>query len=184
MSSEQVLTALVGAIALVSLLLALVAARIAAGARRESDAARAAARAAEARLADLEAVQVRRTPQTEAPAPVQPDAAHPAQTAAPEPSFVITRLGEAEGEAAAPVAGRIDGRLFADIVVRESVVKAAGLTHGLRRALSPEQRNRIRFEMRQEVKRSRKQRKTDTKQARREWEARQRAAIPASEVAR
>ena len=55
---------------------------------------------------------------------------------------------------------------------------------GLRRALAPEVRNRIRFEMKREVKRSRKQRKADMKQARREWEARQRAAIPASEVSR
>jgi hypothetical protein len=36
--------------------------------------------------------------------------------------------------------------------------------------------------MKRELKRSRKQRKTDLKQARREWKARQRGAIPASEV--
>ena len=40
------------------------------------------------------------------------------------------------------------------------------------------------FEMKREVQRSRKLRKTDMKQARREWEARQRAALPASEATR
>ena len=67
--------------------------------------------------------------------------------------------------------------LFADIVLRETVVQTASLFHGVRRALSPENRNRIRFEMRREVKRSRKQRRADLRAARREWEARQRAAM-------
>ena len=78
---------------------------------------------------------------------------------------------------AAPVVGRIDGKLFADIVVRESAIKAAGIAHGLRRALAPEVRNRIRFEMKREVRRARKQRKADHREARREWEARQRAEV-------
>ncbi|MCW2795677.1 hypothetical protein, partial [Nocardioides sp.] len=71
----------------------------------------------------------------------------------------------------------VDGPLFADLVLRETVVQAASLARGLRRALAPEMRNRIRFEMRREVKRSRKQRRADLKAARREWEARQRADI-------
>ena len=49
------------------------------------------------------------------------------------------------------VEGRIDGRLFVDIVAREGLVKAAGVAHGLRRALAPASRNRIRFEMGREV---------------------------------
>ena len=36
--------------------------------------------------------------------------------------------------------------------------------------------NRIRFEVRREIRRSRKQRKADLREARREWEARQRDA--------
>ena len=36
---------------------------------------------------------------------------------------------------------------------------------------------RIRFEMKREVKRARKQRKADTREARREWAARQRADL-------
>lgn len=92
--------------------------------------------------------------------------------------FVITHLGEADAEDVAPqpTVTRIEGRLFADIVLRESVVKVASFGHGLRRALAPETRNRIRFEMKREVKRSRKQRKVFLRDVRREAAARQRAA--------
>jgi hypothetical protein len=89
--------------------------------------------------------------------------------------FVITRVGEpAAPEAPVPA---VAAPLFADLVLRESVVQAASLAAGLRRALAPETRHRIRFEMRREVKRSRKQRRADLKEARREWEARQRAGL-------
>lgn len=95
-------------------------------------------------------------------------------------SYVITAVADGEPGEPAPsrvVEGRIDGALFADIVARESVVKAAGLAHGLRRALAPEARNRIRFEMRQETKRSRKQRRADLKAALRDMQARERAQM-------
>lgn len=99
-------------------------------------------------------------------------------------SYVITRLGDTdpdlEGGPLAgrrvEVAGRIDGRLFADLVVRETLVRVGSVAHGLRQALDPATRNRIRFEVRREVKRSRKARKADLKQARRDLHARQRAA--------
>lgn len=71
-----------------------------------------------------------------------------------------------------------------DLVLRESLVRTAAIAAGLRRALAPEVRNRVRFEMRREVRRSRKQRKVNLKVARREWEARERAAIPVSDGAR
>jgi len=102
-------------------------------------------------------------------------------TVKPEASFVITDLGldaapgDAEVEQSTPT---ISSALFADLVLRETVVKAASLAHGVRRALDAETRNRIRFEMKREVKRARKQRRSDTRDARREWEARQRAAMP------
>jgi hypothetical protein len=100
-------------------------------------------------------------------------------TVEPGSGYVITRVGEADDEPTpAPVVeGTIDRQLFADLVLRETVVRAGGLAHGLRRALSPEVRNRIRFEVRREVKRSRKQRRADLREARREWEARQRAGV-------
>ena len=96
---------------------------------------------------------------------------------APEPSFVITGLGleqTAEDDEPAP---HVEPALFADLVLRETVVKAASLAHGVRRALDPETRNRIRFEMKREVKRARKQRRADTREARREWEERQRTGV-------
>jgi hypothetical protein len=102
--------------------------------------------------------------------------ARPTGPVAAEPEFVITRLGDPEPATPEPAAP-IGGALFADLVLRETAVKAASLAYGVRRALDPETRNRIRFEMKREVKRARKQRKADTRQARREWEARQRAAL-------
>lgn len=99
--------------------------------------------------------------------------------AAPGTEYVITHVGEHDPrDGSAPVVeGTIDRTLFADLVLRETVVRAGGLAHGLRRALSPEVRNRIRFEVRREVKRSRKQRRADLREARRAWEARQRDGI-------
>jgi hypothetical protein len=118
------------------------------------------------RLAALEA-RPAPEPQPE-PRPVVPPVGAAVREA---PEFVITRIGEAQEEQPAPV---VPAPVFADIVARETAIHAAGLVAGLRRALDPETRNRIRFHMRQEVKRSRKQRKAELREVRREWEARQR----------
>jgi hypothetical protein len=48
--------------------------------------------------------------------------------------------------------------------------------HGVARALSPESRNRIWFEMRREVRRARKQRRRDMKQAYRQMRDEERNA--------
>ncbi len=109
------------------------------------------------------------------------DVRPPATDAGPS-TYVITQLNGPE-RADVPVARDIDGRLFADIVARETVVKAASWTHGLRRALSPENRNRIRFEVRQEVRRTGRARRAETKQALREYRARERAASAGDRVA-
>ncbi len=85
--------------------------------------------------------------------------------------YVITSLGDEPDVEPAPT---VDAPLFADLVLRESVVQAASLAAGVRRALAPEHLNRIRFEMRRELKRARKQRRADARQARREFEARRR----------
>lgn len=113
------------------------------------------------------------------PGPEDSHSAHlDAPEAAPEPTqYVITHLGEPRAEPEVEAAPALPAGQFADVVLRETVIKSASLFHGVRRALSPENRNRIRFEMRREVKRSRKQRRADLRQARREWEARQRAAM-------
>ncbi|QIK76746.1 hypothetical protein [Nocardioides piscis] len=98
-----------------------------------------------------------------------------AQEASP---YVITGLPDGRDQTSSEEihVGRIDGALFADIVARETTIKAAGLAHGLRRALSAQSRNRIRFEMRQQVRRSRKQRRADLKTALRDLQAREDAA--------
>jgi hypothetical protein len=88
--------------------------------------------------------------------------------------FVITRLGKEPEEGPAPT---LETKLFADVVLRETVVKAASLAYGVRRGLSPANRNRIWFEMRREVKRARKDRKAEEREAIREWRARQRATV-------
>ena len=99
----------------------------------------------------------------------------------PAPEYVITRVGEPEPEPE-PVP-TVPAPVFADLLLKETVVQTASLFQGLRRALSPETRNRIRFHMRQEVKRSRKQRRAELREVRREWAARQRAAMAADDVA-
>lgn len=89
-------------------------------------------------------------------------------------AVTIPTAAGAQAGGTTPAIGRA---LFADLVLRETVVKAASLAYGIRRGLDPETRNRIRFEMRREVRRSRRQRKADTRQAVREWKARQRAGL-------
>lgn len=145
------------------------------------------------RVAALERALAVRAQQVEAPSPAGADVADAKATSSTSGSddetFVITAVVPAGGPSAeaGPAGGRhaaadrrIEGSLFADLVLRETVVKGASFVHGVRRALAPETRNRIRFEMRQEVKRSRKQRRTDRKAARRHLADQQRAAEDAA----
>lgn len=85
--------------------------------------------------------------------------------------FVITSLPDQAApvsEAVHPAdAGPPSRREFASVALTESVVKLASFAYGVRRALSPESRNRIRFEMGREVKRARRQRRREVKLARR-----------------
>lgn len=52
------------------------------------------------------------------------------------------------------------------VTLGEPLVKLASWTYGVRRALSPESRNRIAFAMRREVKRARKERRRTARRAR------------------
>ena len=114
-------------------------------------------------------------------------AASGADAEADHPGYLITHLGfdddpTSSDAAALPVeeqvsVTRVDGPLFADLVLRESVVQAVSFAHGVRRALAPETRNRIRYEMRREVKRSRRQRRADLRAAKRAFEDRQRETV-------
>lgn len=90
--------------------------------------------------------------------------------------YVITSMGTPARVEEAPVT--LSAPAFADAVVRESVLHTASFLYGVRRALSPEVRNRIRFEMRREAKRSRKARRVEVKEALREYRARHRAEVP------
>lgn len=161
---DWIVPAVAGGLALVALVLATAQVRARRRTERELAQARLETGELRARLTDLERRLTR------------PDARQQ------QTEFVITDLGR--DEAAAPAAPeapapppQVGSALFADLVLRETVVKAASLVYGVRRALDAETRNRIRFEMKREVRRSRKQRKADTREARREWAARQREGL-------
>jgi hypothetical protein len=160
---DQAVLLAVGGLALVCLLLLVVVLRLRAGAARS----RAQVEALSERLERLETQAVEAAP---APSPAQ----SPGLAGTPV-EFVITDLGAHVEPEATPVPPAAPA--FADIVVKETVVMAASLAHGLRRGLAPGTRNRIRFEMKQEVRRSRKQRRSDLKAAQRDLHARQRAAM-------
>lgn len=84
--------------------------------------------------------------------------------------YRITGLGEPEPDEPA----HLERAVFADLLLRESVIRLGSLGHGVRRALSAESRHRIRFEMKRELKRTRKQRRAEQREAYRDWQARQR----------
>ena len=89
--------------------------------------------------------------------------------------YRITGLGDAEPDDAEPA--QLERTVFADLLLREGVIRLGSLGHGVRRALSAETRNRIRFEMKREVKRSRKQRRAEQREAYRDWQARRRDGL-------
>ena len=161
MTTEQVW---LGAFCAAATTLALVALLLALRARRRARRAESLVATLAGRIDVLESAGARSS--TPATGLREPDADADAKT------YVITRLDPDAGPPARP----IDGRLFADIVARETVVKAASWTAGLRRALAPETRNRIRFHVRQETKQAGRERRAETKQALREFRARERAA--------
>lgn len=98
--------------------------------------------------------------------------------AAAEQEFVITTAGLPEAVATSAdqvVAGGavepVSARQFASVALGESLVTIASFGYGVRRALSAENRNRIGFEMRREVRRARKQRRRDLREAKRHLRA-------------
>jgi hypothetical protein len=91
-------------------------------------------------------------------------------------SYLITDAGI---ERPAP---NVPDRLVLTATLGEPLVKVVALGHGLARALSPESRNRIGFEMRREVRRARKGRRREMKEAWRQRRGEQRAR-PETEAA-
>lgn len=71
--------------------------------------------------------------------------------------------GSGEPDLAEPRA--VADQLVLSATLGEPLLRAAALGHGVRRALSAEARNRIWFEVRREVRRTRKQRRRDMKAA-------------------
>ncbi len=82
-------------------------------------------------------------------------------------SYVITDAGRPEPT--------VPDRVVLTATLGEPLVKAVSLGHGVRRALSAESRNRIWFEMRREMRRARKQRRREMKEAWRRMQADERA---------
>ncbi len=95
-------------------------------------------------------------------------AATPRPPAATDREYLITTVGE-QADAAAPAAeiAPMSAGQFASVALGESLVRVLSFGYGVRRALSAENRNRIGFEIRREVRRARKQRRRDLKDARR-----------------
>jgi hypothetical protein len=85
-----------------------------------------------------------------------------------ESAYVITDAGEP--------GPNVPDRVVLSATIGEPLVKVVAFGHGVRRALSAESRNRIWFEMRREVRRARKQRRRDTKEAWRRMQAEERTA--------
>jgi hypothetical protein len=151
--------ALIGCLAVVLLVLAgLLAALLGSRARSRRELALAAAEIAELRRrVDALSEQLERT--------VENDRAR-----AGDPAYVITDAGEVRPDPTVP------DRVVLSAAVGEPLVKVLSFGHGLRRAMSAESRNRIWFEMRREVRRARKQRRRETKEAWRRMQAEERTA--------
>ena len=111
-----------------------------------------------------------RATQAPSPAPVEQDT-DPSQA-----EYLITSVGVPDDRAA----DAVSGGQFVSLAAGESLVKVLSLAYGVRRALSAESRNRIGFEIRREVKRSRRQRRRDLKEAKRTLRAEERVQMDAA----
>lgn len=97
-------------------------------------------------------------------------------TAANAPAYLITDAGSGTAVDVPGVeAIAVPDRLVLSATLGAPLVKVAAFGHGLRRALNPENRNRIRFEMRREVRAARKRRRQRVKDYQRAVRAEDRA---------
>jgi hypothetical protein len=178
-TQEWIVPAALGAVALLALVLAVVLLLGRARTDRELRAAQAEAASLRAQVDEIE-----RRIAAPVPHPTNPD------RTPDEPDYVITHLGDemrVARHSATPVGdgtvAPVAPALFADLVLRETVVKAASLAHGLRVALAPEVRNRIRFEVRREVRAARKRRRRAAKAFTQRARAAERERLPDDEDA-
>ena len=136
------------------------------------DAARADVEALAARLDDLATSDTTHQP---VPEPREfvitslPDGTVPRHAAGtrPETGPDVDSEVDSEVEALPRVTTHLTAGQFASVAAGESLVRVLSFGYGVRRALSAENRNRIRFEMRREVKSARRQRRRDLKEAKR-----------------
>lgn len=140
-------------------------------AQREADDLRLRLDIAQARLEGHTGARRRDEPANE---PAHEAASEGARESAP---YVITDVGaepllfESRSEQV-----EVPDRLVLSATFGAPLVKVAAFTHGVRRALSAESRNRIRFQMRQEVRAARKRRRQAFKQYQRDVRAADRAS--------
>ena len=88
-------------------------------------------------------------------------------------AYVITDAGNPVGHGGTGSA--VPDRLVLSATVGEPLVKVVAFGHGVRRALAPQARNRIWFEMRREVRAARRRRRRESRDLVREARAAQRA---------
>jgi hypothetical protein len=96
-------------------------------------------------------------------------------SAGAETAYVITDVGGSRPMVPEDQQIQVPDRLVLSATMGEPLVKVAAFGHGLRRALSPESRNRIWFEVRREVRAARKRRRQQLKQYQRDVRAAERA---------
>jgi hypothetical protein len=117
--------------------------------------------------ADVDALRARVEAMDTSPEPASPavDRQDYLITSLPGDSAPRTGLSVPEQE---PPASTLSVGQFTSVALGESLVRVLSFGYGVRRALSPKNRNRIRFEMGREVKRARRQRRRDLKEAKRQ----------------
>lgn len=96
---------------------------------------------------------------------------------APRQEYVITSVGEPEPEIDGPTRTEFAPRPQFEQVARTVLIEAASLAHGVRNALSEENRAKISYEVKRELIRLRKDRKIEVKEALREYRAKHRAPV-------
>lgn len=92
-------------------------------------------------------------------------------------AYLITDAGDPRRGVAVPVGDPVvvPDRLVLSATLGVPLVKVAAFSHGVRRALAPETRNRIWFEMRREVRASRKRRRKAVRDLQRQIRAEERS---------
>lgn len=97
----------------------------------------------------------------------------------PRTEYVITSAGDGDREDEVDGATRMEftPRPQFEQVARTVMIEAASLAHGVRNALSEENRAKISYEIKRELIRVRKDRKIEVKEALREYRAKHRAPI-------